>query len=104
MVTCITLGLKVCICTIEVKHLCIIIILLLTVDKDETRVDKLRSILSQWEFKYQVDSRCPEHLYVPEVHPATQMMFCEREDEGHVFKVSIYRVAGNFRGGELSAV
>ena len=99
-----------CIRTIEVKHLCIIIILLLTVDKDETRVDKLRSILSQWEFKYQVDSwhaqgvPFKEHLYVPEVHPATQMMFCEREDEGHVFKVSIYRVAGNFRGGELSAV
>ena len=72
MVTCITLGLKVCIRTIEVKHLCIIIILLLTVDKDETRVDKLRSILSQWEFKYQVDSwhaqgvPFKEHLYVPQ--------------------------------------
>lgn len=35
-------------------------------------------------------TRCSfkDHLYVPEVHPDTQMMFCEREDEGHVFKVS----------------
>ena len=27
------------------------------------------------------------HLHVPEVHPLTGMMFCEREDEGHVLKV-----------------
>ena len=29
------------------------------------------------------------HLYVPEVHPVTGMHFCEREDEGHVFKVCV---------------
>jgi len=28
-----------------------------------------------------------KHLYVPEIHPITGMEFCEREDEGHVFKV-----------------
>ena len=28
------------------------------------------------------------HVYVPEVHPTTGIEFCEREDEGHVFKVS----------------
>ena len=28
-------------------------------------------------------------MYVPEVHPVTGFEFCEREDEGHVFKVKI---------------
>lgn len=28
-----------------------------------------------------------DHLHVPEVHPLTGVLFCEREDEGHVFKV-----------------
>ena len=28
------------------------------------------------------------HLYVPEIHPLTQTGFCEREDEGHVLKVT----------------
>ena len=27
------------------------------------------------------------HLYVPEQHPLTSEIFCEMEDEGHVFKV-----------------
>ena len=27
------------------------------------------------------------HLYVPELHPVTGEVFCEMEDEGHVFKV-----------------
>lgn len=31
-----------------------------------------------------------DHLYVPEVHPVTGMQFCEREDEGHVFKVHVH--------------
>ena len=30
-----------------------------------------------------------DHLHVPEVHPLTGVLFCEREDEGHVFKVVI---------------
>ena len=30
-------------------------------------------------------SRC--YLYVPEVHPDTGTVLCEREDEGHVLKV-----------------
>lgn len=29
------------------------------------------------------------HLYVPEKHPVTGEYFCEMEDEGHVFKVSL---------------
>ena len=31
-----------------------------------------------------------DHLYVPEVHPLTGAGFCEREDEGHVFKVVLF--------------
>ena len=33
-----------------------------------------------------------DHLHVPEVHPLTGVLFCEREDEGHVFKVVIYNI------------
>ncbi len=29
------------------------------------------------------------HVYVPEVHPITNSIFHEREDEGHVHKVYI---------------
>ena len=62
-------------------------------------MEKLRSVLVQLEYKYQVDywhaQGIPfkDHLYVPEIHPDTQMMFCEREDEGHVFKVSLCVIA-----------
>ena len=53
----------------------------------------LRSILAQLEFAYQIrhweDQGVPfrTHLHIPEHHPHTGTMFCEREDEGHVFKV-----------------
>jgi len=62
--------------------------------KDETQVEKLRSILAQLEYKHQVDlwhsKGVPfkDHLYVPEVHPITGFEFCEREDEAHILKVS----------------
>lgn len=62
-------------------------------DKTESRTDMLRSILAQLDFTYQVNlwqsKGVPfkDHLYVPEIHPDTGMEFCEREDEGHVFKV-----------------
>ena len=61
--------------------------------KDETKTEKFRSILAQLEYSYQVNSYNSEgipfkkHLYVPEVHPSTGVGFCEREDEGHLFKV-----------------
>ena len=54
----------------------------------------MRSILSQYEYIYQVCKFDNEgipfrtHLYVPEIHPVSQMPFCEREDEAHVLKVS----------------
>ena len=28
-----------------------------------------------------------DHLYVPEIHPITGVKFCEREDDGLLFKV-----------------
>lgn len=62
--------------------------------KTEERVDMLRSILAQMEFHYRVCKWDSEgvpfrtHLYVPEVHSITKEYFLEREDEGHVFKVT----------------
>ena len=61
--------------------------------KDETQVDKLRSILAQLEYKHQIDMwhskgiPFKDYLYVPEVHPITGLQFCEREDEAHILKV-----------------
>ena len=72
-----------------------------TPGRDETELEKLRSILIQMEYQYQVNNwhahgvPFKDHLHVPEVHPDTQMMFCKREDEGHVFKVSHAQANGN---------
>ena len=63
------------------------------VGREETTLEKLRSILAQLEYRYLVEhwemKGVPfrSHLHVPEVHPLTGLMFCEREDEGHVLKV-----------------
>ena len=62
-------------------------------DEEEGDIERLRSILAQLEFQYLVE--CWEkkgvpfksHLHIPEVHPVTNALFCEREDEGHVLKV-----------------
>ena len=61
--------------------------------KTETVKDKLRSILAQFEFQYRLQEweqkgvPFKTYLYVPEVHPETGEVFCEREDEAHVLKV-----------------
>lgn len=61
--------------------------------KSETFGEKLKSILAQFEFAYQIryweSENVPfrTHLHVPEHHPITAYLFCEREDEGHLFKV-----------------
>ena len=53
----------------------------------------LRSILAQLEFSHIVkeydESGIPfrSYLHVPEIHPDTNNVFLEREDEGHVLKV-----------------
>lgn len=62
---------------------------------DETKADKLRSILAQLDYQQQIiaweDKGVPfrSHIYVPEIHPVTECEFHEREDEGHVFKVKL---------------
>ena len=64
--------------------------------KCETLDEKLKLILAQFEFAYHVQYWEGEgvpfktHLHVPERHPVTGCLFCEREDEGHVFKVWTY--------------
>ena len=66
--------------------------------KDESKVEKLRSILAQLEYNYQINHwnskgvPFKDHLYVAEVHPVTGIPFCEREDEGHIFKVHVYHI------------
>ena len=54
----------------------------------------LRSILAQLDYRYIVQNYESQgvpftsHLHVPEVHPLTDKMFFEREDEAHVLKVT----------------
>ena len=63
--------------------------------KDEGMTDQMRSILAQFEFANLVLEWTSKgipfqmHLYVPEVHPLTNMT-CEREDEAHVLKVFFF--------------
>ena len=65
-------------------------------EENETIHDKLRSILAQFEYQHLVKSWNAKgvpflmHMYVPEIHPITDEEFHEREDEGHVFKVTNY--------------
>ncbi len=60
---------------------------------EETKEDKLRSILAQLEFQYQVleyeKKGVPfrRHMYVPEIHPISGLEYHEREDDAHVLKV-----------------
>ena len=66
-----------------------------TGQKKEDEADVLRSILSQLDFTYTVRKYDAEgvpfrsNLHVPETHPITGVMFCEREDHGHVLKVRV---------------
>ena len=61
--------------------------------KDETLVEKLCSIIAQLEYNCQIDMwnnkgvPFKNRIYVPETHAETKVEFCEREDEGHIFKV-----------------
>ena len=61
--------------------------------KNESIAEKLRSIISQLEFRFVLEQweekgvQFRTYLYVPEVHPGTNEVFCEREDEAHVLKV-----------------
>ena len=80
-------GQKVC------EHVCRNGLHICDTGKQETKLEKLKSILAQFEYKHQVmfwvSKGVPfdTHLYVPKIHPITGCEFCEHEDEGHVFKV-----------------
>lgn len=64
------------------------------IGKTESPLEMLRSIHSQLFYQHSVleweEKGVPfrSHVYVPEVHPETGAVFQEREDEGHVFKVT----------------
>ena len=55
----------------------------------------LRSIIAQYEYSSRVKQYCSDgipfdkHLHVPETHKETGNVVCQREDEGHLFKVYI---------------
>ena len=63
------------------------------IGKEETFLEKLRSILAQLEYAHQIRQWTSNgvpfdaYFYVPEVLPETDNIFLEREDEAHVLKV-----------------
>ena len=63
------------------------------VGKKEGHADMLRSILAQLEYTARVRQYSSQgvpfdkHMHVPEVHKCTGEVVCQREDEGHIFKV-----------------
>ena len=65
------------------------------IGKEETIPAMLRSILAQLEYSYRIRLYDADGIpfrtnaYVPEAHPHTGYIFCEREDEGHVLKVHL---------------
>ena len=83
-------------------HVCVInghslyhIMLLTYLGKKETIPDMLRSILAQFEYTAQVMKYSSQgipfnkHLHVSEVNQYSGEVMCQREDEGHIFKVRI---------------
>ena len=69
--------------------------------KTECFASKLHSIIGQLEYSYKIRRwdglgiLFKTHFYVPEKYPLTKVDFHKREDEGHVFKVSIQYVRTN---------
>ena len=65
----------------------IIHIILHTTGKSETKVDMLRSVLAQLDYTYQINHwdslgvPFKTLLHVPERHPDTDSVLCEREDD-----------------------
>ena len=61
---------------------------------DEDLCAKMKSILSQMEYGYQISGwvskgvRFDYHLYVPEVHSDSGSLYYENEDDAHILKVS----------------
>ena len=71
----------------------LLIILHTHVGISESFEDQMRSILAQLEYKHTIKKYEEEgvpfrtYMYVPEVHPATNARFYEREDDAHLLKV-----------------
>ena len=63
--------------------------------EEETLHTKMRSILAQMEYTYQIRTWQSKgvpfdiYLYVPEIHPDTNATFYEQEDAVHLLKVMI---------------
>jgi len=61
--------------------------------QDESVAEKIRSILAQMEYQYQICEweqkgvHFHHHIYFPKIHPITNQPFYEMEDEAHVLKV-----------------
>ena len=70
-------------------------ILLLYSGEEETLHTKMKSILAQLEYTYQIRTWQSKgvpfdiYLYVPEIHPDTNATFYEQEDAVHLLKVMI---------------
>ena len=66
--------------------------------KEEDKADMLRSILAQFEYSSKVKQYCADgvsfdkHLHIPEEHKLAGNVMCQREDEGHLFKVQFFLV------------
>ena len=65
----------------------------INVGKLEGFEDKLRSLLAQFHYTYEIRKfealgiPFNVYMYVPEHHPETNDVFFEREDEAHLIKV-----------------
>ena len=61
----------------------------------EDFADEARSVLAQLDFRHRVQEISSrgipfrEHLHVPEVSKYTGQVLCNRENEGHIFKVCL---------------
>jgi len=71
------------------------LVLFYYIGKSESFEDKLRSILAQFHYMYEIEKYEAQgipfktYMYVPEHHPETKNLFYEREDEAHLIKVCI---------------
>ena len=79
----------------KITVLLLSLIALLCTGEEESLHTKLKSILAQMEYVYQIRSWKSKGvpfdvaMYVPEYHPASGAIFYEQEDAGHLLKVTI---------------
>lgn len=76
--------------------------------KQEDTTDMLKSILAQFEYTARVKQYVCEgvpfnvHLHVPEIHQSTGSVLCQREDEGHLFKVNFCCIVGHMYSSSVN--